>query len=138
VARPEPTDAEGLSSAERAEREALDRLDPGEPEPDPVEMPAPSKPAPPATVEEARQRYFARYGDALGGDTFYHVRRFFVEPQMPEPESTEDWVKLAERTRDELRARDETLARGREALSKAEQKAAAMAPQRPARRPVSK
>ena len=86
--------------------------------------------APPQTPEEAQARYFARYGLRIGGDTLRAVRTFFVEPGLVEPGSIEDWVALATRTRDELKARDERMETARAAFAAAQAKTAAMAPVR--------
>jgi hypothetical protein len=74
---------------------------PAEPEPSP-EPPAPTPP--PRTPEEAAQRFFARYGEPLGGTTLADVRRFLGEPRLAQPTTVEAWVTLAERVRDALRA----------------------------------
>ncbi|RRR67212.1 MAG: hypothetical protein EI684_19285 [Candidatus Viridilinea halotolerans] len=64
--------------------------------------PSASTSNPPKTVEEARKRFFARYGAAIGGDLFAHVRGFLGEPTCPEPRTIKEWTSLAERVRDTI------------------------------------
>ena len=117
---PVEPDADGTPPAEDTPPEA----------PPAEDTPPAASIAPPQTPEEAQARYFARYGLRIGGDTLRAVRTFFVEPGLVEPGSIEDWVALATRTRDELKARDERMETARAAFAAAQAKTAAMAPVR--------
>lgn len=57
---------------------------------------------PPATPAEAEQRFFARYGDVVGGRSWQAVQRYLGH-LLPRPASVEEWVSVAEEVRDRMR-----------------------------------
>lgn len=64
---------------------------------------APSGPAgPPRDAAEAEQRFFARYGDSVGGTTWQSVQRYLGH-LLPRPTSVEGWIAVAEEVRDRAR-----------------------------------
>jgi len=76
----------------------------------PAKRPA-TPPGPPATAAEAEQRYFARYG-------WQFVEALFGP--LPRPETVQQWIGLAEETRDYLTlGKGERLARRLEDLAAA-------------------
>ncbi len=58
--------------------------------------------APPATVDEAEQRFFARYGEVIGGRTWQAVQRHLGH-LLPRPTTVEEWVSVACEIRDRQR-----------------------------------
>jgi hypothetical protein len=64
--------------------------------------PPSSSPAPPRDVAEAEQRFFARYGEVIGGTNWQAVQHYLGSP-VPRPTSIEGWISLAERVRDHSR-----------------------------------
>jgi len=66
----------------------------------PAQEPAP---APPSTPEEAEQRFFARYGQIVGGDDWRAVQRY-LRSRAPRPTAIEGWYAAAEAVRDHARA----------------------------------
>ena len=54
---------------------------------------------PPRDAAEAEQRFFARYGDVVGGQTWPDVQRFLGELQ-PKPADVPGWIAVAEQVRD--------------------------------------
>jgi hypothetical protein len=57
---------------------------------------------PPATVGEAERRFYARYGDAIGGETWACAQRALGRLVRP-PETVEEWIRVAEEIRDRQR-----------------------------------
>jgi hypothetical protein len=68
---------------------------------EPADAPAPvaAHSGPPRDPAEAEQRFFARYGDVVGGQTWPDVQRFLGQ-LMAKPESVETWIAVAEQVRD--------------------------------------
>ncbi|NNJ12099.1 hypothetical protein EKD04_017350 [Chloroflexales bacterium ZM16-3] len=101
----------------------------------------PTGPEPPKTAEEAAERYFVRYGEALGGSDLAAVQAFFGEDAAPLelPTSIDAWLALATRTRAAIKARQATaehqqrVDEAKQTLVAAEQRAAPLG-RAPARR----
>lgn len=70
----------------------------------PAQPPAPTT-TPPASPEEARARFFVRYGAIVGGDSWADVRRYLRQPRRPEPATVESWIAAATAVRDRSRPR---------------------------------
>lgn len=72
----------------------------------PAETPAnpPATPAanPPRDAEEAERRFFARYGEIVGGESWKAVQRYLGNLQ-PRPTTVEDWIAVAETVRERAR-----------------------------------
>ena len=68
-------------------------------------VPAPTAPAPaapyrkPATPEEAEARFFARYKDIIGGESWLDVRAYLGH-NHPKPQTIDGWISAAEAVRD--------------------------------------
>jgi hypothetical protein len=60
-------------------------------------------PASPSTLTEAAQRFFARYGQIIGGDTWAAVQHY-LRSRVPRPTTIEGWYAAAEAVRDHARA----------------------------------
>jgi hypothetical protein len=69
---------------------------PAQSEPPPEVGPAAQ---PPRTPEEAEQRFYTRYGEALGGETFSEVRKYLGDARRRAPTTVEGWIALAEEVR---------------------------------------
>lgn len=66
----------------------------------PGRNPAPDRPKPPPrTAREAEDRFYARYGQIIGGTTWQAVQRYLGRLQ-PNPASVEEWIAVAEEIRD--------------------------------------
>ena len=52
----------------------------------------------PRTPEEAERRFFARYGEIVGGGTWTAVQRY-LGYRSPRPETIEDWIEVAAEVR---------------------------------------
>jgi hypothetical protein len=59
-------------------------------------------PAPPRDPAEAEQRFFARYGEVVGGSTWQAVQRY-LQSRAPKPTTVEGWIAAAEAVRDQSR-----------------------------------
>lgn len=57
--------------------------------------PQEAAPVPPATADEAEQRFFARYGAAIGGQDWPAAQRF-LRSRAPKPVTIEGWYAAAE------------------------------------------
>lgn len=71
----------------------------------PPEAPAPApagSSAPPRDAAEAERRFFARYGEIVGGTSWNVVQRYLNNPQ-PKPTTVEGWITVAEAVRDRSR-----------------------------------
>ncbi|GAC1538191.1 MAG: hypothetical protein NVS4B8_03430 [Herpetosiphon sp.] len=53
----------------------------------------------PKTVEEAEQRFYARWGVAIGGTTWAAVQKY-LGYRSPKPQSVDEWIELAAEVRD--------------------------------------
>lgn len=94
-----------------AAREVRATLDAAERSPAPPAAPArptgagtrpgrnPTPLGPPRTAEEAERRFYARYGEAIGGTTWQAVQRYLGH-LLPRPTSVETWIAVAEEVRD--------------------------------------
>lgn len=72
---------------------------------DPADAPAavtPTMPNPPRDAAEAERRFFARYGDTIGGEDWKAVQRY-LGSLRPRPVTVEDWIAVAEAVRDRAR-----------------------------------
>jgi hypothetical protein len=65
--------------------------------------PTPAGSAPPATAAEAEQRFYARYGQQIGGDTWAAVESFLAR-RLPKPTTIDEWFAVAAAVRDHARA----------------------------------
>ena len=64
--------------------------------------PAPPQPAgyrKPATPEDAEARFFARYTDLIGGESWLDVRAYLGH-NHPKPQTIDGWISAAEAVRD--------------------------------------
>lgn len=59
-------------------------------------------PAPPRDPAEAEQRFFARYSEIVGGETWPAVQRY-LQSRAPKPTTVEGWIAAAEAVRDQSR-----------------------------------
>jgi hypothetical protein len=59
---------------------------------------------PPATPEEAEQRFYVRYGAIIGGQDWASIQRYLKEPRRPAPTTVEQWITAAEAVRDQSRS----------------------------------
>ena len=81
-----------------------------EPEPEPADediafeaAPPPASPAqPPRDPAEAEQRFFNRYGEIVGGDSWAAVQGY-LRSRAPKPTTVEGWIAAAEAVRDRSR-----------------------------------
>ena len=72
----------------------------------PAAPPAPTiKPPyqPPVSAEEAEQRFFARYAEIVGGESWLDVRNY-LHTRSPKPTTIEGWINAAEAVRDQHHA----------------------------------
>ncbi|MEM8532356.1 MAG: AAA family ATPase [Chloroflexota bacterium] len=72
---------------------------------------SPSRPAtePPRNSDEAEQRFFARYSEVIGGDTWGAVEQY-LQKQLPKPTTVEAWIATAEAVRDQSRSTTSAMA----------------------------
>ena len=59
-------------------------------------------PTPPRDPAEAEQRFFARYGEIIGGENWAAVQRY-LGSRAPKPTTVEGWIAAAEAVRDQSR-----------------------------------
>jgi len=59
---------------------------------------------PPQTPEEAEQRFYARYGETIGGTTWPKVCAYLGQSRRPKPAGIDDWIAAAEQVRDHAKA----------------------------------
>jgi hypothetical protein len=59
-------------------------------------------PTPPRDPAEAERRFFARYGDTIGGENWAAVQRY-LQSRAPKPTTVEGWIAAAEAVRDQSR-----------------------------------
>jgi hypothetical protein len=59
-------------------------------------------PAPPRDAAEAEQRFFTRYGEIIGGDSWPDVQSY-LRNRAPKPTTIEGWIAAAEAVRDRSR-----------------------------------
>ena len=64
--------------------------------------PANQPPAPPRDPAEAEQRFFTRYGEIVGGDSWAAVQSY-LRSRAPKPTTVEGWIAAAEAVRDRSR-----------------------------------
>lgn len=55
---------------------------------------------PPANGTEAERRFFARYGAAVGGNSWERVAGYIRTPRAPKPTSVKEWIAVAQAVRD--------------------------------------
>lgn len=94
VEKPEKSKADKA----KAEREAAP---PPAPQPE-APADAPPHSGPPRDAAEAEQRFYARYGEAIGGTSWQAVQRYLGH-LLPRPTSVEEWIAVAEAVRDRSR-----------------------------------
>ena len=70
--------------------------------PSPTQHVAPSPAAPPRDAAEAEQRFFTRYGEIIGGDSWDNVQSY-LRSRAPKPTTVEGWIAAAEAVRDRSR-----------------------------------
>lgn len=58
---------------------------------------------PPRTPAEAEQRFYARYGEIIGGESWLDVRAY-LNYDAPRPRTIEGWIEAAEAIRDKHNA----------------------------------
>ncbi len=58
--------------------------------------------APPRDPDEAERRFFARYGEIVGGETWPAVQRY-LQSRAPKPTTVEGWIAAAEAVREQAR-----------------------------------
>ena len=58
--------------------------------------------APPRDPVEAEQRFFTRYGEIVGGDSWPAVQSY-LRSRAPKPTTVEGWIAAAEAVRDRSR-----------------------------------
>jgi len=59
-------------------------------------------PQPPRDAAEAEQRFFTRYGEIIGGDSWANVQSY-LRSRAPKPTTIEGWIATAEAVRDRSR-----------------------------------
>jgi predicted kinase len=59
-------------------------------------------PTPPRDPAEAERRFFARYGETIGGENWAAVQRY-LQSRAPKPTTVEGWIAAAEAVRDQAR-----------------------------------
>lgn len=64
---------------------------------------------PPRDAAEAEQRFFARYGDVIGGESWGEVQHY-LESRAPQPTTVDGWIRVAEAVRDRSRNSPSALA----------------------------
>jgi predicted kinase len=90
------------SAKAKAERtRADDAGTAGEPAADQAEAAARTT-APPRDPAEAERRFFARYGEIIGGETWPAVQRY-LQSRAPKPTTVEGWIAVAEAVREQAR-----------------------------------
>lgn len=69
----------------------------------PAQKATPAPADPPRTAEEAERRFFARYSETIGGESWLDVREY-LRTQEPKPTTVEGWIAVAAAVRDASRA----------------------------------
>lgn len=69
---------------------------------EPAPAPAAGHSGPPRDAAEAEQRFYARYGDVVGGKSWQAVQRYLGN-LLPRPTNVEEWIAVAEQVRDRAR-----------------------------------
>lgn len=64
---------------------------------------------PPRDAAEAERRFFARYAEVIGGDTWGQVQHF-LNSRSAKPTTVDGWIRVAEAVRDQARNRPSALA----------------------------
>jgi predicted kinase len=93
--------AKAEAPAPQAEDETDDHDEQEEMVPEAVVSTSPN-PAPPKSAAEAEQRFFARYSEVIGGNSWQAVQRY-LDSNVARPTSIEGWITLAEAVRDRAR-----------------------------------
>jgi hypothetical protein len=68
----------------------------------PAQADAPAPRGPPRDATVAEQRFYARYGEVVGGRSWQSVQRYLGH-LLPRPTSVEEWIAVAEEVRDRAR-----------------------------------
>jgi hypothetical protein len=103
-----PDEAKAKAKSEKPKARPAETVQqtPAEQEADDVEFaPAPAAPspaAPPRDPAEAEQRFFNRYGEIIGGDSWPAVQSY-LRSRAPKPTTVEGWIAAAEAVRDRSR-----------------------------------
>jgi predicted kinase len=96
AAKPEPAPVEPEEPADAQEDDEIDFSAA------PAPAPAAQAPAPPRDPAEAEQRFFTRYGEIIGGDSWPAVQGY-LRSRAPKPTTVEGWIAAAEAVRDRAR-----------------------------------
>ena len=104
--------AEKATRAQAAPSARQERVEPEDPaddvdfEAEPAQAAAPVEPngrtTPPRDPGEAEQRFFNRYGEVVGGDSWPAVQSY-LSSRAPKPTTVEGWIAAAEAVRDRSR-----------------------------------
>jgi hypothetical protein len=100
---PDEAKAKGKAKAVASKPEAA--VEAEEPEAEqaaPAETNGRAPHAPPRDPAEAEERFFARYGDTVGGANWSAVQQF-LRSRAPKPTTVEGWIAAAEAVRDQSR-----------------------------------
>lgn len=121
-----PSGRKGEKTSRKAEAEPAEVLPAHEAEADdgPSVTEAPSHPVqetaaqytteaptnePPRDAAEAERRFFARYGEVIGGESWNEVQHY-LNSRAPKPTTVDGWIRVAEAVRDRSRNRPSALA----------------------------
>lgn len=66
-------------------------------------------PQPPRSPAEAERRFYARYGEVIGGNDWKAVQRY-LGALVPHPSSVEEWIAAAEQVRERARGNSPVIA----------------------------
>jgi hypothetical protein len=66
-------------------------------------------PQPPRSPDEAERRFYARYGEVIGGNDWKAVQRY-LGALVPHPSSIEEWIAAAEQVRERARGNAPVIA----------------------------
>ena len=95
--------AKRQDAAERQPAAAAPQADEDEaPAPTPAPAAASSAPHPPRDAAEAEQRFFTRYAEIIGGDSWDNVQSY-LRSRAPKPTTVDGWIAAAEAVRDRSR-----------------------------------
>lgn len=79
-----------------------------EEQPDYAPAPPPAN-EPPRDSDDAERRFFARYGEIVGGESWREVQHY-LGSRAPKPTTVDGWIRVAEAVRDQSRTRPSALA----------------------------
>lgn len=90
------------AKGERGAKETRERAAEAPAAPDSTSEPISPAAGPPRDAAEAEQRFFARYAEIVGGNSWQAVQRYLGN-LIPRPNSIEGWISVAEAVRDKSR-----------------------------------